>query len=111
MKKIYVKKIDVLSIAKPLLFVMVLITLVVGSFISIFLLPATTTESATVNGVMVSSLEQSVSGMGNSVVGIFVGVFASMMGVYIFIIFAMALFNVFCRFTGGIGVVIESSEE
>ena len=111
MKKVYVKKIDVLSIAKPLFFVMVLITLVIGLFISIFLLPATSTERVSVDGVIVSSVERYVPGMWSSVIGMFVGIFTSMMGVYISIIFGIVIFNVFCRYTGGIGVEIESSEE
>ncbi|WP_172596278.1 hypothetical protein [Petrocella atlantisensis] len=110
LKKVYVKKIDVATIAKPLFLILALLSLVFGLFMSLFMLPSSTTETLSSDGVLVSQVTSQVPGYWGSVIGMMAGIFISVMGIYIAILVGIVLFNLFCSFTGGIGIEIETKE-
>lgn len=110
MKKVYVKKVDVATIAKPLFLILALLSLVFGLFMGLFMLPSSTTETLSSDGVLVTQVTTQVSGYWGSVIGMMAGIFINVMGIYIAILVGIVLFNLFCRFTGGIGIEIETKE-
>ena len=111
MKKVYIKKIDIGSVAKPLFLITVLIALVIGLGLSLFMIPTQTTETFSTNGVIVSEVTNRIPGAWSSVFGMLAAIFINMMGIYITIIVGIFLFNVFCRYTGGVGIEIDVPEE
>jgi hypothetical protein len=110
LKKVYVKKIDVATIAKPLFLILALLSLVFGLFMSLIILPSSTTETLSSDGVLVSQVTSQVPGYWGSVIGVMAGIFINIMVIYIAILIGFVLFNLFCRFTGGIGIEIETKE-
>lgn len=110
MKKVYVKKIDVATIGKPLFLILALLSLVFGLFMSLYILPSSITETLSSDGVIVSQVTSQISGYWGSVISMMAGIFFYVMAIYVSILIGVVLFNIFCKFTGGIGIEIEAKE-
>ncbi len=111
MKKIFIKKIDVISVAKPLFLVSVVISLLMGVGLSLIMLPVGVRESASVEGVIVTGVSSSVPGVGGAMLRVMGAMFINFMGIYVAIIIGVIVFNIICRYTGGVGIEIESNTE
>lgn len=111
MKKIIIKKIDIGSVAKPLFIIALVISIVLGLGLALFMIPTTTIETLSEDGVIISETVNRVPGAASAMFGVIVAMFANVMGIYVLFIIGLILFNIFCRYTGGIGVHVELPEK
>ena len=111
LRKVVIKSIDVMSIVRPLFFGMLFLSLAGGLVLSLIMLLPIPIETVSVNGEVVTNIIRGFPEVFTSILSVFLAISTYMISIYISIILVVIVFNLFCRYTGGIGIEIESLEE
>ncbi len=106
MKEIIIRRINVVSLMKPLFLFAGSIGGIVGLLMTIFLFPTRTTSVQDTQGYVFNTSAPIAGALGTMGTMIFL-IVANCLGIALVIVSGVALYNLLCKLTGGIKVEIE----
>lgn len=107
MKEIIVKRINVISVMKPLFLIAGVMGVVIGVGISLFIVPTSSTITNSVDGLNIKTIATPLAEVIGTAGSVIIGTIIICLVIAITIVISIMLFNLFCRITGGIKIDIE----